>query len=335
MNTPYRLIGGNPSPYSIKMRAVLRYRRIPFIWERRGDKHASELAHVRPPTMPYLVYPDGTVRNDSTLLIDDLEQRHTGRSLFSGDAARDFISYLLEDCADEWGTRIMAFYRWNFIDDQDFCSQWVAEEVSVGKPRAEREARAAAFRTRQVDRRMVLGATPASEAILTSSYRRVLDAFHEMLSTDEYLFGSRPSLADFGWFGQLAQMTVDPTASQIMRKDAPDVYAWLLRLDDASGVEGEWQPPEKPLRAAVHALLRMALEIHVPLLVANAAAVAADEVVCKVTLLGKPYEQATNKYHVKLLTWLKERYESLEPAAQRRVDEHIRDAGGSPLFGEH
>ena len=47
-----------------------------------------------------------------------------------------------------------------------------------------------------------------------------------------------------------AEAAQDPTPAAIMRRDAAHLHTWLMRLDDASGVEGEWLPEsamsEKP-----------------------------------------------------------------------------------------
>ncbi|MBL6618389.1 MAG: glutathione S-transferase, partial [Reyranella sp.] len=49
MTTPYILHGFNPSPYSVKMRAILRYRRIPFVWDAIGNPRDVAVAANLPP----------------------------------------------------------------------------------------------------------------------------------------------------------------------------------------------------------------------------------------------------------------------------------------------
>ena len=73
----YRLIGSEGSPYSVKLRAILRYRRLPFLWIQRTGEVLEQTAHVRPAIIPMLQYPeDDTFHVDSTPLAYELERRH-------------------------------------------------------------------------------------------------------------------------------------------------------------------------------------------------------------------------------------------------------------------
>lgn len=67
--------------------------------------------------------------------------------------------------------------------------------------------------------------------------RAVLAALEAHVVEHHCLFGTRPSLAEFGIFGQLSQLGTDPTAQTIMRADYPYTYRWLAHIDDMSGVE--------------------------------------------------------------------------------------------------
>jgi glutathione S-transferase len=58
----YRLIGSTASPYAIKLRALLRYRRIPFDWVVMTKARRKQTEHLRPNLIPVLQYPDGTFR---------------------------------------------------------------------------------------------------------------------------------------------------------------------------------------------------------------------------------------------------------------------------------
>ena len=130
------------------------------------------------------------------------------------------------------------------------------------------------FRQRQISRMVILGATAENTPLLEESYLRILAAFEPHVGMSSYLFGSRPSLADFAWFGQLGEMATDPTPMRIMRAKAPFTDHWVRQLDDASGVEGERYPRERALGGMAEVLLRIAGELYLPFLVANAEAFA-------------------------------------------------------------
>ena len=67
----YKLTGALGSPYSMKMRAVLRYRRIPHLWVHGADSRDA-LTKAKAPVIPVLEYPGGSFHNDSIPSIHDL-----------------------------------------------------------------------------------------------------------------------------------------------------------------------------------------------------------------------------------------------------------------------
>ena len=129
MEERYRLIGGPGSPYSLKIRALMRYRRLPFDWLIRA-RVGGEVAHVKPPTIPILHTPsDGFYQSDSTPIVEYLEQRHPEqRSVIPDDPGRAFLNFMLEDMSDEWATKFMYQQRWHDAVDHSHgrqCSQVV------------------------------------------------------------------------------------------------------------------------------------------------------------------------------------------------------------------
>ena len=121
--TPLTLLGAPGSPYTRKMVALLRYRRIPVssaasdVMATRADCRKPKVALL--PTF-YLPDANGALEAvvDSTPLIRRFEsaiQRTHGDA--DGSRCRDFIDYLLEDYADEWLTKAMFHYRWYYAAD--------------------------------------------------------------------------------------------------------------------------------------------------------------------------------------------------------------------------
>ena len=122
---PVQLVGGPGSPYTQKMVALLRYRRIPYAitWGQPETRcEALGVEAPKPTFMPTFFFEEGgelTAHCDSTPIIRRLEVDHVGRSVLPDDPALAFIDYLIEDFADEWCTKYMFHYRWHFVTDAD------------------------------------------------------------------------------------------------------------------------------------------------------------------------------------------------------------------------
>jgi glutathione S-transferase len=327
----YTIYGGLGSPYSMKMRALMRYRRLPHVWRQMQTGDDRVFKNVKAPVIPVIQYPDGSWHNDSTPMLFELERLHSERSIIPADAGHAFLSYLLEDFADEWGTKAMFHYRWYRERDQEQMSNWLAFDRLRGTGRDSILKAAKLFRDRQVGRMALVGCTPENAPVIESSARGILALFEAMVTEQGYLFGSRPSLADFGWYGQLSQLAVDPTPQDLMRAEFPFTFRWIANLDDASGVEGEWSSEIAP---AVKGLLKLAGDIYFPFLLANANAVAKSGETFSVELLGQTYSQGAFKYQVKCLTELRAAYAKLDDRTKATIDPLLAESGClKPLNG--
>ena len=317
----YTLYGALASPYSQKMRAILRYRRLVHVWKH-GAVAQAMLTKVKAPVIPVLEFPDGTFANDTTPLIYELENRHAERSIIPEDEGHAFLAHLIEDFADEWLTKAMFGYRWLEEVDQKQMSEWLAFDAFKGGGEAAVE-HAKTFRERQVGRMAIVGCTRENFPLIEASTKRVLAALEAQVTTDHWLFGSRPSLAEFSVFGQLSQLGVDPTAQAMMRAEFPYTYRWLLHVDDASGIEGEWGE----ISPAAQAILSEVGRVYAPFLLANARAAEAGEDTFRIEVDGMPYEQGVFKYQLKCLVDLRTRYEGLSAEAKATVDPILAEAG--------
>lgn len=324
----YRVIGGTASPYSMKMRAIMRYRRIPHIWVMRTPNILETLRDVRPLLMPIVEYPDGSRHTDTTPIALELEARYPNDRLIQPDEpGLAFLSHLIEDMADEWLTKCMFLYRFAYAPDRDYGPHWVIDDARPDLMReADFQAARAVFLERQSGRMAMVGCTPENAPIIEASYRRILAILESNLRRDGFLFGSRPALADFGLFGQLKTLATDPTPMAIMREDAPHTEHWVRRLDDASGVVGAWRGLSD-ISPAVIDLLAMAGEIYLPFLAANAAAAKAGTDQVSLPIEGKPYIQNVFGYQVKCLAWLREHYQGLGAASRAGIDPLLAAAG--------
>ncbi len=336
---PLVLAGQYGSPYTLKMRSVLRFRRIPFRWVLRDSKW-DDLPDPPVPIIPVIAFPDdegrhGELMVDSSPQIMRLERDHEGRSVVPTDPALAFVDELIEDFADEWLTKAMYHYRWAYEPDIDKAGKLlpISRDLQLDDDRARQMYEH--ITRRQIGRRALVGSTDRNAPIIEDSYRRILEALQAQFSTRDFLLGERPGRGDFALYGQLSQLVRwDPTSTAVAVNIAPKVINWVERVDDLSWLDvddGGWVSIET-LDPATRELLGEAGRTYAPFMVANAEALrsGADEVVCHID--GREYRQGPFKYQAKCLMWLREGYAALDHGDRERVDTVLAGTGCGQLF---
>ncbi len=343
-NAELKLVGAYGSPYSRKMRAVLRYRRIPFRWMPSTGHDVKDVPPVPVALIPVLVFPaerggEPSAMIDSTFQIARLEKDHTGRSVVPPDPALAFLDALIEDYADEWLTKAMFHYRWAYRADAAKASRVLPLDGNFELDETQQAKAAELFGQRQIGRLAVVGSNATTRPVIEASYRRLLELLATHLVGRPFVWGTRPGRADFGLFGQLTQLAqFDPPPSAVAAEIAPRVVAWVNRVedlawltvpDDAAG----WSSRDA-LPVTLRALLAEIGRVYVPFLLANAAAIAsrADRVSC--TIDGARWEQKPFPYQAKCLRWLREGRAALSATDRAWVDDFLAGTGCEALFAD-
>lgn len=333
------IVGVPGSPYSRKLRAVLRYRRVPHAWIVQGAPEGRGLPRPRVALLPQLILPgpDGApqAQTDSTPLIRELERLHAGRAVIPSDPALAFLDALLEDYADEWLTKPMFHYRWAFAADAANAAAILPRWVRPDMPEDQAVAAGATFAARQVSRLGVVGSNAATAPLIEDSYERLLALLDAHLTAHRFVLGGRPAACDFALFGQLTQLTAfDPTPAAIAHRLTPRVVAWVDVVEDLSGLEprdDDWLSRDA-LPATLGALLAEVGRVYAPFLLANADALARGATEVRCTIDGRSWSQRPFPYQGKCLGWLREAYAGLTEPDRSLVDGALAGTGCEALF---
>ena len=339
-----KLVGAYGSPYSRKMRAVLRYRRIPFRWVPSGGQHPKDVPPVPVALIPVLVVPaegggEPSAMIDSTFQIARLEKERAGRSVVPPDPAIAFLDALIEDYGDEWLTKAMFHYRWAYPADAAKASRVLPLDGHFDFDESQHAKTAELFAQRQIGRLGVVGSNATTRPVIEASYRRLLELLATHLVGRPFVWGARPGRADFGLFGQLTQLAqFDPTPTAVAAEIAPRVLAWVNRVEDLAWLEVPEGDAGWTARDALPVTLRALLveigRVYAPFLLANAAAIAsgADRVTCQID--GARWEQKPFPYQEKCLRWLREGRAALSAGDRAWVDDFLAGTGCEALFAD-
>lgn len=328
MSDLYDIVGSIASPYSLKLRAILRYRRLPHVWRARRMKMEPAIEAVKPRLVPMLRFPgEEQYRVDSTPLAYALEERHPDkRSILPPSPADRFLCHLIEDFADEWCMQLMYHYRWIEARTAAFGAQLIVQD-SLPDAEPEQRGRAESQISERQQSRLAFVCGEGTSGIMTASFLELLRILGGYVNSTHYLFGSRPSLADFGIYGQLTQLVVDPLPQSIVREHAPSVEHWVRELDDASGIDGEWNPALPGAMDVRAALLKLLARTYLPFMAANAAAATGSEKSFEVEIVGHAYRRAPFAYQAKCYADIRRRWSELPDDARKALCPLMEQSG--------
>lgn len=312
----YRLIGRPESGYSMKVRSALKYKDINFEWLDRFRESRLYHKHAKIQLIPLLLLPDGTPMQDSTPILEYLENRHPHPSLHPEDSAVRFLSELMEEYGDEWVSKLMFHYRWGYPADQQRRGASLAAGIIEGSGFGWLKPLLAPVGKRILIRRMIprmafAGANDNNAPILIESFANLVAMLDEHLARRPYLFGDRPAFGDFGLWGQMHQAWLDPSCEAILKHRGPNVVSWILRMDHPSQKGtferlGTLAPTLKPIFAREVGPRFLAWSD------ANAKARTADNAQTELEIDGRRYYQKTFKYPARTLGILRAKFEKAQ-----------------------
>jgi glutathione S-transferase len=295
--TNYRLFGADTSPYSLKVKAFLTYKELPFEWVTRSRSNEADFqANAQAiATVPLLVSPTRPVSQDSTAMLAAIEADHPEPSAVPDDPACAMLALILEDFADEWLNKCMFQQRWGQSPDREAAALRVLAQLYDGKPPRARKAPQNQIVERMAARLSLVGAEPDNSETLDASWRRFALRLNDHLKNHLCLFGGRPSVADFALAAQFQQMLLDPTPASWLRDRAPFVAAWCAYMEapQAGGPFADLGALEETLAPLFEGELSVT---YLPWASANAASASRNRKRFSVTLADGAFEQGTQRY---------------------------------------
>ena len=217
--------------------------------------------------IPVLQTDDDFVIQDTTVIIDALEELYPESSVYPSTPKQKLASLLLEVYADEWLVIPAMHYRWNFPEQNNkFIYAEFGSLVLPSGPKFVQRIVGKKFGSKFKGFVPRLGSTSDNIPALEASYEQLLSDLNSHFKEHDYLFGGRPSIGDFGLIGPLyAHLYRDPAPGQLMRLIAPEVCHWVERMISDDIPKGEFLVDDEVPETLMPILRRMASE-HLPVL---------------------------------------------------------------------
>lgn len=336
----YTLYGWHLSYFSGKTRAYLNYKQIPYVekavdaftlMKRIPDKTGASV-------MPVVVCPDGEWLQDTTHIMELLEQRVPDRPVVPSSPRQRIAAEMLEAWADEWWIPVAMHYRWSYPENHQLFRREAGRALLPWAPGVLRN-RLADFAANKMRGYLPgVGVTPDQTAVLESWTASMLDALENHLDQHDYLFGAAPTVADFALVGPLyGHLGRDPYPLRMLIEPRPRVRDWIHRVHSGKTASGNYladdQIPET-LNPLLHSVFhefwpmllhtRDAVRDAIPQLAPNRQRLPRSLAPIRFPMAGHSFMRNALPYSLWMWQRVQQHYRQLSPAEQQPVQNWLQ-----------
>jgi glutathione S-transferase len=277
---PLTLWGTPHSLYAGKVRSYLIKKGLPYreLFPHHPRYQAEVVPAVGMVVVPIVETPDGKILQDSTEIIETLEQLYPQTPMLPPTPVQRTLALLLDAFACSALLPAAMHYRWSYRAEQEhFLQAEFGRAVHCGPDRSERLQAGLKLMNYFNGFLPPLGINAQTIPAFEAAYEELLDLLDIHFQHHPYLLGGHPSIADFGFMAPLfAHLARDPVPAALMLKRAPNVYRWTERMNRAGIFDGEFPDcgqtwlADDAVPPTLEPVLRLVFQDWGPQLLANA-----------------------------------------------------------------
>lgn len=243
MSKTYILHGWHLSYFAGKTRAYLRYKGVPFIDH---EVDAYNLMWKIPrktgaTVMPVLVTPQDEWLQDTKHITEVIEARFPQKPVTPATPRQRIAALLLEAWADEFWMPTAMHYRWSYPENYVLFEADAGNALLPGFPRFLKNRIVAYVASVLRGYLPSVGVVPAQFPVLERWTESMLDALERHFAVLPFLFGGKPSIADFALLGPMyGHLSRDPWPKKHLIGPRPHLKAWVARMNAPATGAGEF-----------------------------------------------------------------------------------------------
>jgi hypothetical protein len=154
---------------------------------------------------------------------------------------QQMVSLLLEVWLDEWWIPIGMHYRWSYPENYDLFIHDASTALLPYFPNFIRKPLAKKIARGLQDFLPRVGVRPEQVGAIESWTDNMLDVFENHFSQHAFLFGDKPSIADFALLGPLyGHLNRDPAPKRDLLDPRPNLQNWVERCHAGEGKDGSY-----------------------------------------------------------------------------------------------